>query len=236
MPSIRTTRKSRADQLSQQYFGRPVGQIAPGGKPISVTPADVKPLPQAALPHYWHPGREGVEHCPPEFAARLANVEPNLRLVRPPLRAPVPIRCWLLWHPKAEVTHPLCRGWHLKMAWAYGKTALPLDERIFAAIYHFDARRFKNGAEYFDRVIAERNRAKEIERKDYDNNRRAEQREFRDALKIKNIGAGNKFALHHDGTIIPSRGEVAWNEERLRHTLPGKIVREEKDRRDGSGR
>lgn len=228
---------SRADRASRRYFGRPMGDVAPNGRPIAVplAPELYRPLPQAALPHYWHPQREGVERPPDDYATKLANIHPDLRLVRPPERAPVPLRCWLLWFPKAEVTHPLCPGWHLKLAWCYGRHALPLDERLFAAIYHFDARRYSNGVEYFDRIIAERDHAKAIERKDYDNNRRAEQREFRDSLQIKNIGTGSKFALHHDGTIIPSRAEVGWNEERLRSTLPSKIIKEMKEQREKAG-
>jgi hypothetical protein len=226
-------KESRADQLSRQYFGRPVGDV---GQPISVPISDTlyRPLPQAALPHYWHPQREGVERPPDDFAEKLARIHVDLRVVRPPARAPVPVRCWLVWFPKPEITYNLCPGWHLKLAWVYGTRPLPLDERLLAAIYHFDARRYSSAVEYFDRVIEERERTKAIERKDYDNNRRAEQREWRESTKIKNIGRGSKFALHHDGTIIPSRAEVGWNEERLRTTLPSKVLREQKDLRERS--
>lgn len=114
------------------------------------------------------------------------------------------------------------------MAWQVHGQPLPLDDRIFAAIYHFDARNVGSAVQYFDRVMKERDREKDAAQKAYRSTLQAEAREFRDSTKIRSIGPGNKFALHHDGTIMPSRGEVNWSLERAKH-LP-KRVREDQER------
>jgi hypothetical protein len=220
----------RADQISRQLFGRPVGQVAPRTGPITVTPQKTQPLDREALPHFWHPDRFGVEHPPDEWRQKLSAVHEDLRLTRAPARAPVSVRCWQLWMKKGSITHALCPGWSLLMLWQFNNEPLPLDERLFAAIYHFDARHMGDAVKYFDRIISERDKARELREKRYKQSLYDEGREFRQSTKISNLGSGSKFALHHDGTIIPSRGEVNWNAERRRSTLPSKILNEEKDR------
>ena len=37
-------------------------------------------------------------------------------------------------------------------------------------------------------------------------------RDYIDFLQIKNIGEGNKFALNHDGSVVPSAGEMIWRQ------------------------
>lgn len=225
---MRRSLGKRAQQISRQVFGRPIGSV---GAPIVVTPRREDALTRAALPHYWYPERSGVEPCPKDFAARLAAVHPDLRLVRPPARAPVAIRCWFLWTKKESVRHELCPGWWLLMAWQVNGKPLPLDERLFAAIWHFDARNYKNAVEYFDRLIAERDRGRALEQKRYRTELQAQAKEFYDSLKISSAGRGNKFALHHDGTVVPSRGEIAWTKERSRLSLPSSVLREERERK-----
>ena len=66
-----------------------------------------------------------------------------------------------------------------------------------------------------------------------------ELREFADlGRQAVLIGQGNKFALHHDGTIVPSRGEVNWTQERSRWQVPGHIhdqMTQDRDRLRAAG-
>lgn len=230
VPSRARRRPGRADAISQQLFGRPVGQIASTDESLTVTPDRRPPIDREVLYHFWHPDRLGVEQAPPEFARQLAAVHRDLAVVRPPARAPLPIVCWLLWYRKPTVTHALCPGWWLLLRWAWGRRPLALDEKLLAAIYHFDARQFTNGQQYFNRLMAERDRRKQIADKDYRNDRLAQQQEWRRSLQISSAGRGSRFALHHDGTILPSRGELAWTLERAKHALPSEQLREQRDR------
>lgn len=225
-------REGRANQLSRQLFGRPVGQIAPASG-LTVTPQKNRPLPREALCHFWHPDRLGVEQPPDDFAKKLAQIHLDLRLTRPPANTSALglVHCWLLWVRKPSIRHALCPGWLLLLAWKYGRRPLPLDEKLFAAIYHFDARHCGNGKQYFDRILEERDRSIVAEQKRDRSNRLAKQKDWYESRKIKNIGAGSKFALHGDGTMIPSRGELNWTLERQRTQLPSELLRELKDRR-----
>lgn len=228
---MRQTLGKRADQISQQMFGRPVGTVAPSTGPITMTPKREKALDRGHLPHFWHPNRDGVEKAPKDFLRRLHAVKPTLMVVRPPAAAPVR-HCWYLWEQRPEVTHPLCPGWFLLLAWEIDGVALPLDEKFFAALWHFDPRNCGGAVKYFDRVIEERDRGRKLERKRYDNERRAVQREFMASRKISSAGHGSKFALHHDGTILPSAGELNWTLERQKRSLPSEMVRAEKDEKE----
>lgn len=186
------------------------------------------PLDPGALDHYWHPDREGVERCPADFQRELALVHHDLAIVRPPAGAPLPHpRKWLVWYRKTSITHRLCPGWLLLFIWPPEPyEPIPLDNRVLANLYMVDARRFGNGAQYFDRIVAQMESEKE--------HQQAQEKAFRDdrikdyweSTKIKNIGHGSKFALHHDGTVVPSQGERAWTAERADRMLPESVARD----------
>lgn len=209
-------------QSFQRALGRQPGSVGHG----TVVPQRLEALDEGALPHFWYPGRPAVELPPQDFAAKLTAVHPDLQLTKPPARAPISPRAWLLWTKQPRVTHRLCPGWQLLMIWALGDQPLPLDERIFAAIYHFDARHAGSAVQYFDRMIEERERTRAKAKRAYDNDLHDHARDFYATTKIKNIGRGNKFALHHDGTLIPSRGEANWSRERERAMMPASVLRE----------
>ncbi len=218
-------------QTFRRLTGRNPGQVGA----ITVTPQKLSPLDIGGVPHYWHPERPGVEHAPAAFAKQLAAVHRDLCIVKPPTGAPLPpqFHCWTLWVRQPRITQRLCPGWQLLLPWSYYGRPLPLDERLFAAIAHFDRRHLgENAVQYFDRIIRERDRGRE---RAADSNRKdtvAEAREFFDFTKIKNIGRGNKFALHHDGSVLPSRGERNWTRENERRLLPKKVRDEIAKRRD----
>lgn len=227
----------------QRNFGRKPAKVHSFAQPVQQHQQALDP---GALYHYWYPRREGVEACPPEFAAKLLEVggmhpdgTPNLACVRPPAGAPIRCRCWLVFYHKPEVTHHLSPGWLLVTAWHNGAEPtpqpLPLDNRLLANLTlqslkggrDVFGRDFDNARQYFDRVVSQMRHDKE----QYEKGRQAHQddraKDYWDATKIKNIGHGSKFALHHDGTVFPSRGEQNWLAERGRYLPADVLARDE---------
>lgn len=210
-------------------MGRRPGKT--GAFTTEVRGKSLPPLDPGALFHFWHPDREGVEKCPEDFVARLREVGgDDLRICRPPAGAPIRSRCWLVWYRKPEITHWLSPGWMLLIAWHHPSTQepLPLDNRILAQLYLQSAKRFGNGRKYFDHIMSmmqdDENR-RNADRHEYRNVRSSDYYEFQ---KIKNIGKGNKFARHHDGSVVASRGHRNWNME-LGMDLPSDVEKRDRE-------
>ena len=162
------------------------------------------------MPQWWHPQRFGVRFAPDGFREDLRPVDPDLDCTWTPVD-----ERWLVFQRDPTVTHALCNGWSLKLVCedALGQY-LPLDAWILANLCSRQLWRIDGcGRGYIDRVLAEIERAKEIKVKDTKNEAFARRREIIRSRRITNIGKGNKFALHHDGTIVPSRGEMNWIRE-----------------------
>src|SRR5215831_3655683 len=136
----------------------PYGRVAHSGRGT---------LGEAALYHYWHPDRDGVEPCPADFARTLRAIEPggrDLACVRPPASAPVPSRAWLVWYRCPRISHRLCPGWQLLFVWqqrVVGEngqldtlTPLPLDSRVLANLYRVSASTFGSALGYFQSVVS----------------------------------------------------------------------------------
>lgn len=191
-------------------------------------------LDPGALVHYWYPGRDGVETITQhhkDFAQRLADTSRELMLVRPPAGAPMPSHPWLMWMRKPAVKHPLCPGWLLLFVWQdVNKVPLPLDDRIFANLYRISAGAFGGAEKYFDSVcktiIADKARAAKQDKDNTD----AKRKEVFASRKISTAGRGNKFALHHDGTILPSRSEMNWVRENEMRRMPGEQAKALRER------
>lgn len=212
----------------RRAMGRNPGRVPYGRVPIQ-TPAA---LPPAALYHYWYPGRDGVEPCPPDFAADLTRVHADLAICRPPGQAPTVSRPWLVWYRKPSITHWLSPGWMLLFVWQTKELEpLPLDGRVFANLYTISTMAFGSASAYFDSIVktmkADKDRIKKTDKSNTD----AKRREFLASRRIKNIGRGNKFALHHDGSVVPSRGEANWTRERELQSLPSELANKVRDQR-----
>jgi hypothetical protein len=192
-------------------------------RPIPVArPNDGQPLDREMLPYFWHPDRLTVECCPADFDAKLKAIHPGLACTRFPIE-----NKWILWSRKPDITHPLCPGWLLLFVWEDEEhNPLPLDNRVFYNLYRRDPRRYRSCVEYFDLAMAELKDAKDRRAKDEDSLSRDRGRDFRNYTKIKNIGHGAKAALHHDGSVIPSRGERNWLHDR------GGVMGERRRRRE----
>lgn len=180
------------------------------GDPFAIDVSTRSPaaLPPEALFHYWHPGREGIEVAPESFMRQMRERSPDLRVHRPPPRAPTKGHPWLVWYRKPEIQHYLSPGWFLLRIW-FDVLGDPLCQLLDDA----SARKWGSGADYFEHVATElaegkarRDRARKAENL-------AGAKDYRQFTKIKNIGAGHKFALHHDGTLLPSRGERNWQHD-----------------------
>lgn len=216
------TRSAR--QAFKSAMGREPGRVHPFTQPI----AKKQELPAEALFHFWHPGRDGVEHCPEDFTVRLHEVSPELECVRPPARAPIRSICWLVWWKCPRITHRLSPGWLMILAWhTPSGSPLPLDNRVLANLYLQSAQVFGNGKAYFDSILKNMKSEKDQQQKDQQNYRHDRARDLYQSQQISSAGRGNRFALHHDGTILPSRGEQAWRN--TLDLLPSDIKRQEKE-------
>lgn len=217
-------------ELTPQPFRAPrpdERRIRPGAQTFSTPIATPKALPPEALYHYWYPGREGIEPCPTDFAVRLAEVHADLAIVKPPPQAPTPTRPWLVWYRKPAVTYWLSPGWLLLFAWqTRDGEPLPLDNRVFANLYRISAREFGSGVRYFDHIVAQMAAEKAAREKADTAYRHDRSDDYFEYTKIKSSGRGNKFALHHDGTILPGRGEANWLADRGLASMPGEVAAE----------
>ncbi len=210
-------------------MGRDPGKVGRYSVPVG---PQRQQLPAAALFHYWYPGRDGVEHCPDDFTARLHEVSPEVECVRPPAGVPIRSKCWLVWWKCDRIKFWLSPGWMLILAWHKPDgTPLPLDNRVFANLYMQSRQLFGSGKEYFDHIVADMKAQYDSQQKDQENYRHDRAKDLYQSQQISSAGKGNRFALHHDGTILPSRGEQAWRSELDDSFLPGDVVRENKDRR-----
>ena len=217
----------------------PPRKLGPAGR-FARTPVEAteRELPEAAIDHYWHPDREGVEQAPESFRLDLRTVdtEDRVRVVRPPAGAPLYYkRAWLLWYRKPTVTHPLSPGWLMLREWRdVAGEPLPLDQRVFSYLFSVSARAFGNGKRYWDHCVAEMQREKDAKEKVHRDGNHDRMEDMRQSWKIKNIGAGNKSALHDGPGGAPSRGHANWLAERRSRMIPGDVAKDEARRKEES--
>ncbi len=170
------------------------------------------PLPAAQRVHYWHPQRFGVRLAPERFQDDLHQIHPDLEAAWSPVH-----ERWIVWARSNLVTHPICAGWSLKFVWQTPTGGyLPLDSRVFADIYSRDFRRYGGAQPYFERLQSEFTRDTQKRKDDTDDESRWLRKDYNQYRKIKNIGRGNKFAMHWDGSIVPSAGEIQWRQNQGR--------------------
>lgn len=124
---------------------------------FSVPLAKREKLGPEAMPQWWHPGRVDAQGPPESFAEQLAAFDPDLRVTWNPL-----IERWQVWTRAPRVTYHLCPGWRLLFVHR-GPSGeyLPLDERVFARLYHASADKWGSGKRYFARLLEEQERDRE---------------------------------------------------------------------------
>ena len=212
-------------------------KLGPCGQFIGVPLApSEKEMPDEAMDHFWHPDREGVEHAPEWFVRDLRAIDKlnQIRVVRPPAGAPLYQKhAWLVWYRTSKVTHYLSPGWLMLREWRdVNHEPLPLDGRVFSYLYSVSAQQFGSGKGYWEHCVAEMNREKAARNKVHVDGNHDRMEDYRQFMQVKNIGAGNKFSLHHDGTVIPSRGQANWLAERRKRMIPGDVARDEAQQRE----
>lgn len=212
----------------------PKGQYA--GVPVT---KPVKELPIQAIDHYWHPDREGVEKCDPAFQAEVdIATDGAVSIVRPPMNAPlVKPHAWLIWLRKPSVTNWISPGWSMLIDWRVGpkNTPMALDIRVFSYLHSVSLAKHGSAKAYFDKCVAEMQRDKAAKEKLHTDDMHARTADYFDYTKIKNIGRGNKFALH-EATSLPSRGTANWLAENRRRMIPSEVLKDEqyaKERKAG---
>lgn len=219
----------------QRVMGRQPTTLRGGTLPLNLKSA----LDVGALPHFWYPDRDGVEDVSAvdkAFARRLHDTSADLRMVRPPAGAPIPGRPWLMWYRKSAITYHLCPGWSLLFVWREANgTPLPLDDRIFANLYRISAAAFGDAEAYFDSIVKKLKDDKQRSKDQDKANTDAKRREMMASRRISTAGKGNKFALHHDGTIVPSRSEQNWVRENAARSMPGEMAKAARERRERRG-
>lgn len=249
------SRPRTARQAFRTAMGRDPGRVHGFRQPLTKQTTSPKPLDRAALFHYWHPDRDGVEHAPERIKARIDEIagldergRSKAMVVRPPANAPVRARCWLVFKRNPEITHELSPGWFLVLAWHDGDEPIPKpldvdDPRLLANLYlqsvkagrEVMGRDFDSAVQYFDHCMRVMDRDKEKQNKANDEYRDDRAHDYFDYTKIKNIGHGSKFALHHDGTIMPTRNEANWIRERGLDLPAAVIQRDREDLRKAKG-
>ena len=220
-PLRRARRRSKPFRQFRRARG---GGDTPFSVPRATLPPD--PGPEAEFV-YWHPDRIGVELAPAVTTAQLWAIHPSLHACRPPVKSPVPRSRWLIWAKDAKASNPFCPGWYLVFVWEVTKThaALPLEpfSHLEECIYAVMALKVGGRRAYFQKMFAEREAAKQAREATYQDTRQAKQREFLASRRISTAGRGNRFALHHDGTIVPSAGELAWLKEQASSRMPSEV-------------
>ena len=169
----------------------------------------------------------GVELAPPETLAKLQALHSSLSACRPPANAPVPRRRWLIWGKDPKVENPFCSGWYLVFAWEVtaSKAALPLEpfQHLEDCISAVMVAKVGGRKAYFDKLSKEQADRKDSKERSFQDVRQAKQRDFIAARRISSAGRGNRFALHHDGTIVPSRSELNWLRETAEARMPSEV-------------
>ena len=176
---------------------------------------------------YWYPDRLGVELAPAATLTKLLAIHPSLSACRPPAKAPVPRARWLIWARDTKATNSFCPGWYLVFVWEVTKTHAALALEPFShledCIYAVMAQKVGGTKAYFQKMFAMREAAKQAKEATYQDGRQAKQREFLASRRISSAGRGNRFALHHDGTIVPSKSELNWFLETAESRMPSDV-------------
>jgi hypothetical protein len=138
-----------------------------------------------------------VKTAPPSFQERLTALDENLAVTWNPL-----LERWQVWDRCARVQHPVCVGWrllfiHKDVDGGY----LPLDERVFARLYHASADAHGSAVKYFDRVASEMLRDREKrEAQSLDDSIQHAMEAFNHSqisVSMRGKSSGSKFADYH---------------------------------------
>jgi hypothetical protein len=162
---------------------------------LSVPIAKPKAPPREESLQWWHPNRFGVRFAPDRFRRQLHVVHPDLDVTWHPLK-----ERWLVWYRRPRIS----MGWLLLfIAEDSQNRYVPLDERIFAAIYEQSGMKWDSGKDYWARIEQEAQRDKAQEDADREHHLEDVGSDQWDHTKIQvsmcGHSSGSKFVNHHAG-------------------------------------
>jgi hypothetical protein len=152
------------------------------------------PSREASL-QWWHPNRFGVRFAPDDFRSRLQIMHPDLDVTWHPIK-----ERWLVWYRRPRIKS----GWLLLfVAEDSQHQFVPLDERIFAAVYEQSGMKWDSGKAYWARIEEEAQRDKARQDADREQGLEDAGSDHWDHTKIQvsmcGHSSGSKFVNHHAG-------------------------------------
>lgn len=132
--------------------------------------------------HYFHPGRVDCRYAPDWFRTALHVMDPRLEVIWHPV-----LERWAVWCKNERISHKFSPGWQFLFPWLNPTTNayLPLDERVFANIYHRSPRKWGDGKQYWDRIEGEILRDKQKKEEARQDEARTLARDYWDSKQIK---------------------------------------------------
>lgn len=122
--------------------------------PFAQTVAKPRKLGPEQNPWFWHPGRLEIKLAPKEFMDKLHALGEELSCAWNPIA-----ERWQVWAKSPTVQQKVCQGWRLLfIVNEPDGSYAPLDERVFARLYHASVLKHGSGKEYFNRVMQEMER------------------------------------------------------------------------------
>ena len=154
-----------------------------------------RPPPIETTLQFWHPGRFGVQYAPAPFRAELQALHPELDITWHPTR-----ERWLVWYKRPRIK----LGWLLLLVVEdSAQRYVPLDARLFAAIYEQSGCKWGNGKQYWARVESEAQRERDMQRAERTQEIEDIGSDRWDHTKIQismcGHSNGSKFVNHHAG-------------------------------------
>ena len=158
-----------------------------------------KAPPPEAMYWYWNPGRVDIQFAPPDFLARLHQMDPDLTVTWDKYNEK-----WLVWMKQPRFQSKYCQGWILLFPVHYADGSyMPLDERVMARLFSASVARWGRGKDYFLAIEREMERDKQKAIADRNDEVKHSAGEYYDHMKIQVSGCGpsngSKFADHFAG-------------------------------------
>ena len=149
-------------------------------------------------PWFWNPSRVDARFAPDEFRKRLKReMGSELEVTWNPIN-----QRWQIWSQSPRTQSPICQGWRLLFI-HNGPSGehLPLDERVFARLYHASVMAHGSGKAYFERIVQEmdRDRARKDKAQHQDLLDRAMPSFEHSKIQVSGAGKsnGSKFSTYH---------------------------------------
>jgi hypothetical protein len=148
-------------------------------------------------PWFWNPNQVSVRFAPAEFMRKLHQLGEELSCTWNPIT-----ERWQLWARSNKINQKVCRGWNLLFIHnERDGSYAPLDERVFARLFHASVLSSGSGKEYFARVMSEMEREQaKRERDSLQDSIDAAMPSFEHGqikVAMRGKSSGSKFSTYH---------------------------------------